>query len=102
MKPASQVLRAIATASALLLSAQVANAQQVCAPHDKVVLQLEKQFAEQVAGRGLTPNGKSMLELFVSKSGSWTVLVSDPIGRSCVVASGESWHGIPLVLGDPV
>ncbi len=101
MKPASQVLRAIAAASALLLSAQSANAQQVCAPHEKAALQLEEKFDEQVIGRGLTPNGKAMFELFVGESGSWTVLVSDPSGRSCVVVSGESWQRIPLLVGDP-
>ena len=69
--------------------------------HDKAVLQLEKQFKERVAGRGLAENGKQMLEFFVSEKGSWTVLVSDPSGRSRVVASGESWQGNTLILGDP-
>ena len=101
MKPASQVLSAIVIASALLLSAQPANAQQVCAPHEKATLQLEEKFDEQVVGRGLTPSGKAMFEVFVGESGSWTVLVSDPSGRSCVVASGESWQRIPLLVGDP-
>ncbi len=101
MKPASQVLRAIAAASALLLSAQSANAQQVCAPHEKAALHIEEKFDEQVVGRGLTPDGKAMVELFVSESGSWTVLISDPSGRSCVVAGGESWQRIPLLVGDP-
>ncbi len=101
MKLASQVLSAIVIAAALLLLAQPANAQQVCAPHEKAALHIEKKFDEQVVGRGLTPNGKAMVELFVSESGSWTVLVSDPSGRSCVVAIGESWQHIPLLVGDP-
>lgn len=101
MKPASQALSAIVIVSALLLSGQAANAQQICAPNEKVALQLERKFDEQVIGRGLTPNGKAMFELFSSKSGSWTVVVSEPSGRSCVVASGESWQRIPLLVGDP-
>ena len=101
MKPASQVLRAIAAAAALLLSAQAANAQQVCTVRDEALVQLEKKFDEQVAGRGLAANGKRMLELFVSKTGSWTVLVSDPSGRSCIMASGEAWQGLAPILGDP-
>ena len=101
MKPISQYISAFVLASALLLAVQPANAQQVCAPHEKTALQLKKNFDEQVVGRGLTPNGKAMFELFVSESGSWTVLASDPSGRSCVVASGESWHRIALLAGDP-
>lgn len=101
MKPASQALSAICIAAALLLSTQAAKARQVCAPHEKAALQLEQKFNEQVVGRGLTPNGKSMVELFVSQSGSWTVLISEPNGRSCVVATGESWRSMPLLVGDP-
>ena len=101
MKPASQALSAIAVASALLLSAQPADAQQVCVPHEKAVVQLKKNFDEEVIGRGLTPSGNAMFELFVSDSGSWTVLVSEPNGRSCVIATGESWQQIPLLEGNP-
>ena len=88
-------------ASALLLSAASANAEQFCAPRDGAVLQLEKQFGELVSGRGLAANGKRMIELLVSEQGSWTVLISDPNGRSCVMASGETWQGIKVLVGDP-
>lgn len=101
MKSANQVLRTIAAAFALLLAAQAANAQQACTARDEAVVQLEKRFDEQVAGRGLAANGKRMLELFVSETGSWTVLVSDPGGRSCLLASGEGWQALARALGDP-
>jgi hypothetical protein len=39
--------------------------------------------------------------LFVSEKGSWTVVVSQPNGPSCILASGESWHHMPLLIGDP-
>jgi hypothetical protein len=90
----------IATA-VLWFGLQAASAQQFCAPHGSAVSQLEKQFEEQVAGRGLAENGKRMLELFVSDEGSWTLLASDARGRSCVVASGENWHGKEQLIGEP-
>lgn len=102
MKTANRVLRTFAAAFALLLTAQAAHAQQVCTMRDVAVAQLEKQFDEQVAGRGLAANGKLMLELFVSETGSWTVLVSEPDGRSCVLGSGEAWQGLARVVGDPI
>ena len=77
------------------------TAPATTALRDEATGKLEKKFEEQVAGRGLVANGKAMFELFVSKSGSWTVLVSDPKGRSCIIASGEHWQQIPLVVGDP-
>ncbi len=96
-----RIISSLIAASVLFLSATSANAQQVCAPRDRAVVQLEKQFEENVSGRGLTLNGKKMFELFISEKGSWTMLISDPQGRSCVVASGEYWQGITALVGDP-
>lgn len=101
MKQANPISKAVIAGVALLISANAANAQQVCTVRNEAVVLLEERFDEQVAGRGLAGDGQQMLELFVSETGSWTVLVSDTQGRSCVLASGESWQAKPLVLGDP-
>ena len=96
-----RIIFSLIAASVLFLSVSSANAEQFCAPRDKAVVQLEKQFGEFVSGRGLAVNGKRMIELFVSEKGSWTVLISDPKGLSCVVTSGENWQGINVVFGQP-
>ena len=96
-----RIIFSLIAASVLFLSASSANAEQLCAPRDRAVTQLENHFGEMVARRGLAANGKRMIELFVSENGSWTVLVSDPNGRSCVMASGENWQGIKVLVGDP-
>ena len=96
-----RIIFSLVVASALFLSASAANAEQFCAPRDRAVIQLEKRFGEMVSGRGLAANGKRMIELLVSEKGSWTVLISEPNGRSCVVASGENWQGIKVLVGDP-
>ncbi len=96
-----RIIFSLIAASVLFLSASSANAEQFCAPRDTAVLQLEKQFGEMVSGRGLAANGKRMIELFVSEKGSWTVLISDPNGRSCVMSSGENWQGTKVLVGDP-
>ena len=96
-----RIIFSLIAASALFLSASSAIAEQICAPRDRAEIQLKKQFGEMVSGRGLAANGKQMIELFVSEKGSWTVLTSDPNGRSCVMASGENWQGIKILVGDP-
>ena len=101
MTRAGEAFGALFIASAVLMPAQPATAQPVCIPHEKAALKLQEQYDEQVVGRGLTPKGDAMFELFVSESGSWTVLVSQPSGQSCVVATGDSWQRIPLLVGDP-
>ena len=73
-----------------------------CVPRDTAVEQLTQHHGEQVTARGLTANGQMMLELFATDSGSWTLVTTDVGGRSCVVASGESWMPVPRIEGDPV
>lgn len=102
MNRIAKMLTGFAAAGMLLLSASTASyAQEICGPRDHALGQLEKRHSEKVFGRGLTPNGKAMLELFVSKSGSWTVLMSHPNGRSCFVAAGDSWHAVKPVPAGP-
>ena len=58
-------------------------------------------FEEQIVARGLTQEGKAMFELFTSEGGSWTLIVTDTEGKSCIIASGEGWHDMPRIKGDP-
>ena len=74
-----------------------ASAQQNCTTRDNAVSQLAKQYKEQVVSRGLIKGGKTMVELFVSDTGSWTMVVTNTDGTSCVVAAGDSWHDVPAV-----
>ncbi len=96
-----RIIFSLIAASVLFLSASSANAEQICAPRDRAVMQLEKQFGEMVSGRGLAANGKRMIELLVSENGSWTMLISGPNERSCVMASGENWQAMTVLVGDP-
>lgn len=101
MKAPIRTIRILASVLVLLLSATVANAQRLCVLRDAAVAKLEGQYKEQVVGRGLAKGGRAMVELFVSNTGSWTVVVTDVNGRSCIVATGESWTPAPLLVGDP-
>ena len=62
-----------------------------CAERSKVVEQLQDVYSEQLTGRGLQ-TAQSMIEVWASPdSGSFTVLVTDAQGISCVVATGTNW-----------
>jgi hypothetical protein len=71
----------------------VVSAQTVCAPHDKAVAQLGQTHGETVANMGLQNNG-NVLQVLVSRSGSWTILVTMPSGVSCLAASGTAWEKV--------
>ena len=91
----SHVLAAMAAISfvLLLLSAATrpAAAVEACVLHDVALQQLSKSYSEQVAGRGLTADGQKMIELLTSEGGSWTLIITDVHGRSCMLASGDVW-----------
>ncbi len=72
-----------------------ARAEQVCGERAKLMLHLEQKFSEQPIAMGLTAKG-AVLEVLTSPSGSWTFLVTEPSGRTCMVASGESWETLPI------
>jgi hypothetical protein len=68
------------------------QAQQMpCGQHNQVVKQLSTQFEEVPLGAGLTPDGL-VLELYASAKGTWTVLLTLPTGRSCLIAAGGDWN----------
>lgn len=69
-----------------------ASAQSICAPHKEVIERLEGKYKEAQAGIGLAANGDGVVQLYVSESGSWTVLVTQPTGLTCLVAGGQSWE----------
>jgi hypothetical protein len=63
-----------------------------CASRPELLKQLAKQFHEQPAALGLTNNG-SLIEVLTSDDGStWTIMISQLNGPSCLVAAGASWE----------
>ncbi len=85
---------------AVLLWAAPAQAQAACDDRAKIVPRLAEQYQEQPRGRGV--DGRNVLiELFISPNGSWTLLVSQPNGISCLIAAGQGWLEIPYIPDGP-
>jgi hypothetical protein len=73
-------------------TAPPAAAQQMhCGHRDAVASRLQNHFNERQTGVGLQ-SATRLLEVWTSDdTGSWTILVTLPGGRSCVMASGHTW-----------
>jgi len=85
--------------AATLVSFQVtdASAQSVCFERTALLKHLDGKFEEEPVAAGLAANG-SMLEVFSSPDGlTWTIVLTQPNGATCVMASGESWVGVKKV-----
>lgn len=77
----------------LLLLALPAQAQGLtCGPRDTVIERLSTDFGETRRGIGLGPQNR-VVEVFASdETGTWTITLSFPDGRTCLMASGHAWE----------
>ncbi|MEP6827905.1 MAG: hypothetical protein ABJA10_07505 [Aestuariivirga sp.] len=83
----------------LVMWALPARAQTVCFQHDRLARVLEEKFGEQRIGFGLAKD--EMVEVYISKAGTYTMVSTDPNHVSCIFAAGDSWQTeTPPVLGD--
>lgn len=64
-----------------------------CAEHASAVNQLLSKYGEVRQSIGLAHNN-SLVEVFASEEGTWSILVTSPNGISCLVASGDSYESI--------
>ncbi len=88
-------LRQLGLAAALAVAgigAAPAHAQNACAPRDTVLERLKTGYGETLAAGGLRSQSQ-VLEVWASEdTGTWTVLMTDANGMTCVMASGTNWH----------
>ncbi|MEL6996790.1 MAG: hypothetical protein AAFN27_11850 [Pseudomonadota bacterium] len=69
-----------------------AQAQTVCGARGDIIAQLEKKYGETRRSVGLQ-QGRGVVEVYASAStGSWTILVTDARGKSCLMAAGEAFE----------
>jgi hypothetical protein len=70
-----------------------AQAQQACAPREKVLKHLAEKYGEQPVAVGVMAGGAAVVEVIASQDGStFTVIISTPNGLSCVKASGAAFQ----------
>lgn len=95
-----RIIHLLLLALAGTVSGWAASAGTSCGPRDMVAERLSQHYDEGVAGRGIA--GTAMAELWVSEAGTWTVVVSLPDGRACIIASGVAWVVMPQAAkGEP-
>jgi len=62
----------------------------VCLDRKVIADRLASYHQEKPEAAGLASNGQ-VLEVFTSRNGSWTLVLTDADGSSCVIASGNAW-----------
>ncbi|MCZ6860724.1 MAG: hypothetical protein O7I42_10680 [Alphaproteobacteria bacterium] len=77
-----------------------ASAQAVCGDHSEILAKLEEVHSEKPRAIAVSADGK-LLEVVVSATGSWSILLTHPNRRTCVVATGDSWESLPVIPTGP-
>lgn len=86
------IVSAISVAMSLAVTAKT-FAAPTCGTHDLIASTLATQYNERPLHRGLTPKG-TMVEIFSSNAGTFTVVVTIRTGMSCLVTAGTHWQEI--------
>ena len=71
-----------------------------CASHEKVVNHLFEKYREETVDMGLAANG-SVVQVLASEDGAtWSIIMTHPNGKTCMIATGEMWEHLKLVKGE--
>ncbi|SFJ34407.1 hypothetical protein [Celeribacter neptunius] len=72
-------------------------AQQNCGSRDQVLNRLESKYGESRQSIGLAPNS-GVVEVFASpETGTWTILMTQPDGTTCLIASGQAFEAMAAI-----
>ncbi len=92
-KLSALLLTASLTLPATVASAEEPAAGRTCGAHEAVVTRLAKRYQESRQAIALAGENQ-VIEIFASETGSWTILVTAPGGRTCLVAAGQAFEKV--------
>jgi hypothetical protein len=90
-------LLAMFAAISLISNTKTAQAAPQCGNHDKIVDVLDYKFKETRRVMGVV-NSKAVMEIFMSPQGTWTMVITDTRGISCISTAGEEWQDVPVAV----
>ena len=97
-----QVLRRTVGALALtscILSAPAPAQAAVCMEHKILVSYLTQEYSEAPRALGLVTDS-NVMEVYVSKKGTWTIVLTTAQGVACIVAAGDTWEEVKIAMND--
>ena len=74
--------------------AQTQDQAQQCDQRAKVLGHLAQKYKEAPIAIGVTSSGGIVEVLTTGDGDTWTIILSDPGGTSCLIAAGEGWRNI--------
>ncbi len=98
MATVSWILAASFAAAALLgpvgAHAQTQSQALLCDQRASIIDRMAEKYREAPVAIGVTSTG-SIVEVLTTGDGTtWTIIVSNPNGTSCLIAVGEGWRAL--------
>ena len=93
--------KALALGLGIALVSSGAMAAPQCDQRDTVIKLLEDKYKEAPVAIGVTNNGGLVEVLSNDGGGTWSIIVTNTDGVSCLVAAGEGWRSMQQVAVDP-
>lgn len=84
-------LKYVTAALVLGFWASEVAAQMPCTKRDDLIKYLGEKYSEASVGYGLAGQ-KSMIEIYVSEKGTFTIISTMSSGMSCIIAAGQNWE----------
>lgn len=89
----AKTISLVALALGLALTAiPAAEAQNRCGAREKIVAHLETKYGEHQRSVGIQGQGE-VIEIYANAvSGTWTIILTNARGLSCLMAAGEAFQ----------
>ena len=99
MKKSPSIVISTAVSALMILAATAtAQASELAKCGDRMELAeiLKEKFQQVPVGVGVSHENTHAFEVFASKNGGWTVLMTKTNGQTCIMAGGHSWEDFHL------
>ncbi len=77
------------------LTVQANSAGLACGDRTSLLKALGDKYKETPRAIGLSSSGKAVFEVYTSKTGTWTIVMTTTKGVTCIMAAGHSWEDMP-------
>ncbi len=72
----------------------------ICGQQADIKKILSERYKESQRAFGLVSDS-GLVEVYTSKGGTWSILMTSPTGRTCVIAAGHTWQELDQALSGP-
>ena len=88
-------------AAALVMAGSTAAEAAMCGSRDSVTKLLSSRYKEAPIAIGMVAD-RGVMEIYVAnETATWSIVVTNPQGKTCIIAAGQNYEGVQALLEGP-